>query len=73
MHSSPYLGFLLATLLFLAASCMPAATAIISAIWTASAVVTLFCGIPFAHRLSAPARMAAFDDRIADIPSDTGI
>jgi putative tricarboxylic transport membrane protein len=63
----PYLGFLLATFLFLAAFMYVGRYRNHLAIWIASAVVTLFCGVLFLRiaYVSLPRGMAPFD-RIAD-------
>ena len=63
----PYLGFLLATFLFLAAFMYVGGYRRHLVIWTASAVVTLFCGVLFLRiaYVSLPRGIAPFD-RVTD-------
>jgi hypothetical protein len=63
----PYLGFLLATFLFLAAFMYVGRYRNHSAIWAASAIVTLFCGVLFLRiaYVSLPRGLPPFD-RITD-------
>jgi hypothetical protein len=63
----PYLGFILATFLFLAAFMYAGRYRNHVAIWSASAILTLFCGILFLRiaYVSLPRGIAPFD-RITD-------
>jgi cell division protein FtsW (lipid II flippase) len=63
----PYLGFLLATFLFLSAFMYVGGYRKHLVVWTASAVVTLFCGVLFLRiaYVSLPRGIAPFD-RVTD-------